>query len=200
MKTNTLFAALIVTASLAIGGSAKAEDIAKPAPAPAVADNPPDASSTDEPSVIDHVVYLAKLPTPDELVKGADAKGTPILRMDQTSDRIVVVYQYSGGRTVTFAYTLLSSSNAPAPVASGKNTDYRVATPTPAPPVTRTTTVVYQDPDVVYYQPRVRYYDPAWDFWTPLAIGVGLGWGFGGHGHYHGGYGGGWHGHGGYHH
>lgn len=190
MKTNTLFAALILTGGLAMSASAKADDIVKPSPMPAATESSSDRSSADEPTVIDHVVYLAKLPTPDELVKGADTKGTPILRMDQTSDRIVVVYQYSGGRTVTFAYTLISSPNAPTPTAS------RVVTPTPAPPVTRTTTVVYQDPDVVYYEPRVRYYDPAWDFWTPLAVGIGLGWGFGGHG-YHGG---GWHGHGGWHH
>jgi len=193
MKTNTLFAALILAAGLSAGASLKAEEAAKPLPVPPVADSP-DQSSADEPTVIDHVVYLAKLPTPDELVKGADAKGTPILRIDQTTDRIVVVYQYAGGRTSTFAYTLLSSSNPPAPVAS-RNAEYRVVTPTPAPPVT-TTTVVYQQPDVVYYEPRVRYYDPAWDFWAPLAVGVGLGWGFGGHGHYHGG----WHGHGGWHH
>lgn len=198
MKTTTLFAALILAAGLATGASAKADEVAQPSPAPAVTDASADQNSAEEPTVIDHVVYLAKLPTPAELVKGADAKGTPILRMDQTVDRIVVVYQYSGGRTVTFAYTLLSaSSRGQAPtVSSNTSTDYRVVTPTPAPPVTRTTTVVYQDPDVVYYEPRVRYYDPAWDFWTPLAVGVGLGWGFGGHGHYYGG----WHGHGGWHH
>src|SRR4051812_8127763 len=189
MKTNTLFAALILLTGSTIGISAKADEVVKPAPMP-----PATESTADEPTVIDHVVYLAKLPTPDELVKGADAKGTPILRMDQTADRIVVVYQYSGGRTATFAYALLSSSNAPAPVAS-RNTNYRVVTPSPAPTVAQTT-VVYQEPEVVYYEPRVRYYDPAWDFWTPLAVGVGLGWGFGGHSHYHGG----WHGHGGWRH
>src|SRR3954469_23998563 len=109
MKTNTLFAALILVSGFSAGASLKAEEVAKPSPAPAVADSE-DRSATDEPTVIDHVVYLAKLPTADELVKGADAKGTPILRMDQTADRIVVVYQYSGGRTATFAYTLISSS------------------------------------------------------------------------------------------
>ncbi len=196
MKTNTLFAASLLAVGLTAGISAKADDVARPAPAPAVASMPSDSGSTDEPTVIDHVVYLAKLPTPDDLVKGADAKGTPILRMDQTTDRIVVVYQYSGGRTATFAYTLLSASaNAPAPTA---NSQYRVVTPSPAPRVAPTTTVVYQQPDVVYYEPRVRYYDPAWDFWTPLAVGIGLGWGFGGHGHYYGG--GHGYGHGGWHH
>lgn len=194
MKTNTLFAALILLTGSAIGTSAKADEIVKPTPMPAATDSP-ERSAVDEPTTIDHVVYLAKLPTADELVKGADAKGTPILRMDQTTDRIVVVYQYSGGRTATFAYALLSSS-AQAPVATRSTTsDYRVVTPSPAPAV-RQTTVVYQEPDVVYYEPRVRYYDPAWDFWAPLAVGVGLGWGFGSHGHYHGG----WHGHGGWHH
>jgi len=197
MKTNTLLAALVFGVGLTAGALVKAEEAAKPAPVPTAGANiANDVGMADETTVIDHVVYLAKLPTPDELVKGADAKGTPILRMDQTSDRIVVVYQYSGGRTSTFAYTLLSSSHPPAPAPRNAGTEYRVVTPTPAPAVAPSTTVIYEQPDVVYYEPRVRYYDPVWDFWTPLAVGVGLGWGFGGHGHH---YHGGWHGHGGWH-
>jgi hypothetical protein len=198
MKTKTLFPALSLVAALALCGSAKADEIVKPTAAPAVSEGPEHAS-VDEPAVIDHVVYLAKLPSPDELMKGAELKATPILRMDQTADRIVVVYQYAGGRTVTFAYTLLSkTASAGTPVVSqNSNATYQVVTPSPAPRPT-TTTVVYSDPDVVYYTPRVRYYEPAWDFWTPLAVGVGLGWGFGSHGHGH--YSGGWHGHGGWRH
>ena len=197
MKTNTFFPALLLIAGLATGTTALADNIVKPTAAPVLSDGSGRAS-VDEPAVIDHVVYLARLPTPDELVKGAELKATPILRMDQTNDRIVVVYQYGGGRTVTFAYTLLSAagsssaSGTPAPA----GVEYRAVSPTP--PAPATTTVVYSEPDVVYYTPRVRYYDPAWDFWTPLAVGIGLGWGFGGHGHGWGG--GGWHGHGGWHH
>jgi hypothetical protein len=200
MKTNTLFAAFMFAVGV-VGTSALAEDIVKPTPPPAVPANS-DRNSVEEPAVIDHVVYLARLPTPDELVKGAELKATPIVRMDQTTDRIVVVYQYAGGRTATFAYTLLSTAGSSrAPVApQGASPNYSVVSPPPPP---SSSTVVYAQPapDVVYYAPSVRYYDPAWDFWTPLAVGIGLGWGFGGHGGWHGG-GGGWHGggHGGWHH
>ncbi len=182
MKSITLLPALLLTVAVS-GLPALAQDKASPAPAetPGIA----------EPATIDHVVYLAKLPTPAELMKGAEAQATPILRMDQTGDKIVVVYQYAGGRTVTFAYTLLSSAgSAPAPLATSNATYTVISAPPP------TSTVVYTQPPAVYYTPSyVRYYDPAWDFWAPLAIGVGLGWGFGGHGGWHGGYhGGGWHG------
>ena len=196
MKTNSWLAALLLVVGLT-GTAAFSDEIVKPSRAPAVASGS-EANSVDEPGVIDHVVYLAKLPSPDELVRGAELKATPIVRMDQTADRIVVVYQYAGGRTVTFAYTLLStagSGRAPA-APTNSNVTYSSVTPPPPPPAT-TTTVVYSDPDVVYYSPRVRYYDPAWDFWAPFAVGVGLGW-IGGHGHGYGG--GGWHGHGGWHH
>lgn len=204
MKTSIFFPALVLAVGLTAGVSASASDVVKPSPAPVVADSS-EHNSVDEPAVIDHVVYLAKLPSPDELMKGAELKGTPIVRMDQTADKIVVVYQYAGGRTVTFAYTLLSATGSrsepqpqsqagAAPVTSSSN--YQVVSPTyVAPPPT----VVYTDPDV-YYAPSVRYYDPAWDFWTPLAVGIGLGWGFGGHSYYHGGWhGGGFHGGGGWH-
>jgi hypothetical protein len=201
MKTKTLFPALLVIVGLA-GTSALAEDIVKPTVAPAVSAGS-DRNAVEEPAIIDHVVYLARLPTPDELVRGAELKATPIVRMDQTTDRIVVVYQYAGGRTVTFAYTLLSTAGSSrAPVAVSSNANYTVVAPPPPPPVT--TTVVYAEPGTVYYAPSVRYYDPAWDFWTPLAVGIGLGWGFGGHygyghGYSHGYGGGGWHGgHGGH--
>lgn len=203
MKTSLFFPALVLAVGMTAGVPASASDVVKPSPAPAVADDS-QQNSIDEPAVIDHVVYLAKLPSPDELMKGAELKGTPIVRMDQTADKIVVVYQYAGGRTVTFAYTLLSTTGSrtqpqpqagAAPVTSSNNE--QVVSPTY---VTPPPTVVYTEPDV-YYAPSVRYYDPAWDFWTPLAVGVGLGWGFGGHSYYHGGWhGGGWHGGGSWHH
>ena len=187
MKSITLLPAVLLTIAVATM-PALAQDKVSSAPVAAA-----DPQSIAEPAAIDHVVYLARLPTPAELMKGAEAQATPIVRMDQTSDRIVVVYQYAGGRTVTFAYTLLSSTySSPAPLATSTATYTVVSAPPP------TTTVVYTQPQTVYYTPRyARYYDPAWDFWAPLAIGVGLGWGFGGHGGWH--HGGGWHG-GGWHH
>ena len=150
---------------------------------------------TGEPAVINHVVYLAKLPTPAELMKGAELQGIKIARIDQTTDRMVVAYEYSGGRTVTFAYTLLTAVAAyPAPAAGAATPPATVVYSQPAP----ATQVVYTQPSTVYYTPRyVSYYDPAWDFWGPLALGVGIGL-IGGHdggwhGGWHGGHGGGWH-------
>ncbi len=188
MKTTYLFPAALLAAAIS-GAPALAQDSSSPVAAPAV--------SVAEPAVINHVVYLARLPSPAELMKSAESQATPITRMDQTTDRIVVTYQYAGGRTVTFAYILLSSAaSAPAPLAMEAG-----AMPNSPQVVVRaqspTTTVVYAQPDTYYYSPGyVRYYDPAWDFWAPLALGVGLGW-IGGHGH--GGWHGGGHGHGGWH-
>lgn len=181
MKTTILF--LLAVVGLA-APSVIAEEVVEPTSETVSTETANDA--IEEPAVVDHVVYLAKLPTPAELMRAAELKATPIVRMDQTVDRIVVVYQYAGGRTVTFAYTLLSaagSSSAPTGSRSSE-ANYSVVTPTPAPPPP---TVIYTEPETIYYTPRVRYYDPAWDFWAPFALGIGLGWGFGDHG---------WHGHG----
>ena len=192
MKSMNYLSAVILAAVVAGPLSAAAQENA--APAPAATPAPAPAMNVAEPAVIDHVVFLARLPTPTELMKGAETQGTPIARMDQTADRMLVVYQYAGGRNVTFAYTLLSSAgSAPAPVAQpAAATTYAVVG------ATAPTTVVYNEPErVVYYSPSpryVRYYDPAWDFWAPFAVGVGFGW-LGGHGGYHGG----WHGGGGHH-
>ncbi|MEO6996234.1 MAG: hypothetical protein ABI273_21705, partial [Lacunisphaera sp.] len=149
MKTSYLFPALVLAVGMTAGVSASASDIVKPSRPPVVADTS-GQNPVDEPAVIDHVVYLARLPSPDELMKGAESKGTPIVRMDQTADKIIVVYQYGGGRTVTFAYTLLATAassplqpqpQAAAPVTSSSN--YQVVSPTyvttPAPTVIYTT-------------------------------------------------------------
>ena len=155
-----------------------------------------------EPAVINHVVYLAKLPTPAELIKGAEVQGIKIARIDQTTDRMVVAYEYSGGRTVTFAYTLLTAvASYPVPAVSTGTVPAPAGTvvysqPAPA------TQVVYAQPGTVYYAPQYAYasYNPAWDLWAPLAIGVGIGWYggyYGGHGGYYGGHGGYYGGHGG---
>ena len=184
MKSMNYFSAFALAASVASTSVAIAQD--NPGQAPAAA-----LQSVAEPAVIDHVVYLARLPSPAELMKSAESQGTPIARMDQTADRILVVYQYAGGRNVTFAYTLLSAAgSAPAPTGQPVST----ATYTTAPAAVPTSTVVYTQPETVYYSPRyVRYHDPAWDFWAPFAIGVGFGW-LGGHGGgWHGGYHHGWH-------
>jgi hypothetical protein len=192
MKTSSLFPAILLAVAV-LGTTTLAQDNSTPVPA---------AQASAAPTVINGFVYVAKLPTPTQLLKDAEAEGLTIGRMDQSADRIVVVYQYPDGRTRTFAYTpAAAQGSAPvvqaAPLATA-NATYTVVSAPPPPP---TTTVVYVDPSPVYYSTRYyRSYDPAWDFWAPLSLGIGLGWVSGGqhswygHGGHHS-----WHGHGGWH-
>jgi hypothetical protein len=184
MKTLPLIPAVIVAVALSAPG-VFAEDVTPVSPAPAA---------------VDHVVYLAKLPTPAELIKGAERQRSTIERIDQTSAQITVTYRYSSGRQVTFSYALLSAVAADVPVlkpAPAESLENGTVAPPPPPP----TTVVYASPPppAVYYKRPVRYYDPAWDWVAPLAVGVSLGWVWhGGHDHHypgwHGGHRGYWHG------
>jgi hypothetical protein len=195
MKAINLSAVLVAAAFAGTAAIAQTSP-ATAAPSPAGVSAAPQNAA---PVAINGFVYVDKLPTPTQLTSEAEAEHLTITRMDQSANRIVVVYQYPDGRTRTFAYsTVAPTGNDQVVTAAPANTataTYTMVAPPPAP----TTTVVYAQPapSVVYYDsPRyVRCYDPAWDFWAPLAIGVGLGWGFGGHGGWHGGF----HGHGGWH-
>ena len=182
MKTNFLLP-VVLLAAVVSAPLALAQDAAAPAP-------PAPATNVSTLPVVNHLVYLAKLPTPAELMKGAAAQGSTITRIDQTSDSVVVVYQYASGRTDTFGYTLLSAATT---TENPGQVSVQPGAPAPAPtvvyaqPVPQTTTVIYRDSEPIYYTPRyVRYYDPVADFWGPLALGVGIGW-IGGHDSWHGG-------------
>jgi len=191
MKTTTLLPAALL-AAIVSGSAAVAQENATVAPSPAPAVQAPQQAAP-APIKVSGYVYVAKLPTPTQLLKDAEAEGLTIGRMEQGADRLLVVYQYPNGSTRAFVYTTSTAAvAATAPLTSQLSTaTYSVVSAPPG-------TVVYTTPapDVYYSPSYVRYYDPAWDFWAPLAIGVGLGWGFGGHGGWHGG----WHGHGGWHH
>jgi hypothetical protein len=197
MKTSFLVPAALLAAAI-LSPLALAQNNGTAAPGAAV-------SAAPENIAIDHVIYLARLPAPAELVQGAEAQHAKIDRMDQSSDRIVVSYSYANGRTVTFAYTLLSAIGAqPATTFTTGQPAVGPGAVTYAAAPSQPSTVVYTSPQQVYYTPAYStYYDPVWDFWAPLAVGVGLGWGW--HGGWHGGgwHGGGWHGggswHGGHH-
>lgn len=187
MKTLPFIPAAVVAVALSVL-PVFAEDAAPVSPAPAA---------------VDHVVYLAKLPTPAELIKGAGQQHTTIERIDQTSAQITVTYQYSSGRKVTFSYALLSAVAADVPVLTPAPTEslenVTAAPPPPRPPPSTTVVYTTPPPPVVYYERPVRYYDPAWDWVAPLAVGVSLGWVWhSGHDHYrhgwHGGHRGYWHG------
>ncbi|MEI7567637.1 MAG: hypothetical protein WCJ10_07345 [Opitutaceae bacterium] len=176
MKTTALFSSFLLAASL-VSSSVLAQENA---PAPA-------SAAPLAPVTLNGVVAVEKLPTPTSLLKDAEAEGLTILRMEQTPDRMIVVYQYPDGSTRAFAYTTTVEVAAATPVRStalSKATYTVVAEPAPAPAVVyaQPETIYYTQREPVYYSPRyIRAYDPAWDFWTPLAVGVGLGWGFGGH-------------------
>ena len=177
MKTITLILAVAVT-----GSSALAQDKPSAARAPAIVTNTP--ASLNGPGAIKQFVYLARLPTPTELISEAQAQGMTISRIEQSDDRLVVVYQYADGSSQTYAYKLLASAaGSPAATPTVENMTV-VSAPPPR--------VVYVEPETVYYpSPRyVRYYDPAWDFWAPVSFGINLGWHSGG-GYYRGGYRGG---------
>jgi len=100
MKTSTLFPTVLL--ALAVSGSmALAQDTSAPAPAAMTIAQP----TSPAPAVINGYVYVAKLPTPTQLLKDAEAEGLTIARMEQSADRMIVVYQYPNGSTRTFAYT-----------------------------------------------------------------------------------------------
>jgi hypothetical protein len=205
MKTKYLIPAVLLAAAVA-GSTALAQDNSGAASTPANA-------QVAAPTPVNGVVYVEKLPTATQLTKDAESEGLSIVRIDQSAERVLVVYKYPNGTARTFAYTTseggtaaptMTQAAAPATsaasytvVSAPQQSPNTVVYASPAP------TVIYTNPAPVYYAPGyATYYDPAWDFWAPLAIGVGLGWGFHGGGYYHGGYhGGGWHGGGhGWHH
>lgn len=162
--------ALLVAASFAATVVHAQNNPAPTASAPAV-------TAPAAPGAIDGFVYVEKLPSPTQLLSDAEAEHLTVVRMEQSADRILVVYRYPNGQTRAFAFsTALPSGPAPAtPAGANPQVVYTVAEP------------------VYYYGPPryVRYYDPVWDFWAPLSIGIGLGWGFGGYHHVHHGHG--WH-------
>jgi hypothetical protein len=137
---------------------------------------------------IDHMVYLSFLPEPAELMKDAEAAGLKVLRLDKTSDKVVVSYQYPDGHTATLGYALLSSAGNGDRVSNRTQVTERVVVSTE------------RDPEIVYverpYRTNVIYRDYYDDFWPPLVLGLGLGWATSWHGggHYYGGYHGGYHG------
>ena len=182
MKTLTLLLAVAITGSTVL---AQSNPSAAPAP----------ANTAASPAVIKQFVYLAKLPTPAELISDAQAQGITVSRIEQNDDRIVVSYQYSDGTSQTYAYKLLSSAGGATATAPAVENMTVVSAPPPPP------RVVYVEREPVYYSgPRyVRYYDPVWDFWAPVSLGINLGWHSGG-GYYRSGFSGGHDRHGGHRH
>jgi len=178
--------AVALLAFLAFGLNARAFDEATTVPAA-------DTASVSAVPEINHMVYLSFLPEPADLMADAKNNGLTILRLDRTSDRVVVTYKYPDGHTATLGYTLISAAGQADRVAAMNR------------PVERSKPVVVtREPEIIYvdrpYRSRVIYRDAVDDFWLPLTVGFGLGWvtNHHSHGYYRGGFrgshhGGGWH-------
>lgn len=202
MKAPSFLSAVLLATTVA-GSSVLAQDsnptTSSPAPVTAPA----------APTVVHGVVYVEKLPTPTSLLKDAEAEGLTIIRMEQSPDRLIVVYQYPSGATRAFAYTTTvtaATMTAASPAAQSNRLSSATYTLVSAPPPNvqvvypEPPTVYYEQPATIYYPPRyTRYYEPVWNGWAPLALGLGIGlsWHHGGyydgyHGGHYDGHHGGW--------
>ena len=150
MKTTLLLPAVFLAAAFA-GSTALAQDNSGAANA-----NTQVVAASAAPVVINGLVYVAKLPTATQLTKDAEDEGLSILRIDQSADRVLVVYKYPNGSTRTFAYTT-SENGTPATVVTQAAPAMSSATYTvvSAPPQAGNT-VVYTTP-----APTVFYTEPA---------------------------------------
>ena len=108
------------------------------------------------------IIYIPRLPTPAELSNAAAAQGLTIAKMEQTSDHITVVYEYSNGQTNTICYQLLSTAGvATAPGAPAPASSATAVVPA------STTTVVYPDPGTITTTPI--YYPWGWPWYGPVS-------------------------------
>jgi hypothetical protein len=180
MKTKLITVFLVAGSGLlpaAVAQSSRSVSSTVP-DAPTVA-NAPVAPSAPRVSAIptttgpNQVVYTAQLPEVQELTDAAAAKGTTILRVEQTPSEILTTYRFSNGQESVVAYRLLP--------AAGSASTSRVVIP-PPPPV-----VYVPSPRVIYYD-SFRSYDP-WFWHSPISFRIGLGF-HGGHHHHR------WHHHG----
>ena len=154
LKTAVPILALAAIGLTTTGAYAQAPAPATPAPAPT------------------ELVYLPQLPTVASLVSSAKAEGVTIVKIDQKSSEIDVVYKDANGMTSMVSYQLLPAAE--------------VATAPGAPAAQHA--VVYQaGPPLYYYDPYYygEYYP--WYWYAPIGLsfrfGGYRGWGGYGHGH-----------------
>lgn len=176
MKTNSIITAVVFTTTLFATG-AVAQTTAQTTAAPVAPTTTPAAivAPASPMPAPNSIIYIPRLPTPAELSNAAAAQGLTIAKMEQTSDHITVVYQYSNGQTNTISYQLLSAAGVA--TAPGTPAPAAVTAMVPA----STTTVVYPDAGYYYYDPF--YYPWGWPWYAPVSLSLGFGYGHFGYGH-----------------
>ena len=129
------------------------------------------------------LVYLPQLPTVGSLVSTAKAEGVTIVKIDQKSSEVDVVYKDVNGMTNLVSYQLLPAAEAAA-------TQAPAAVSTPGAPAAQRTVVYQAGPPAYYYDPYYygEYYP--WYWYAPIGLSFRFGGyrGWGGHGGW-GGYG-----------
>jgi hypothetical protein len=160
--------AVPILALAAIGLTTAGAYAQAPGPAPAPATPAPAPTE---------LVYLPQLPTVASLVGTAKAEGVSIVKIDQKSSEIDVVYKDANGLTNIVSYQLLPSAET--------------AAPAPGAPAAQRSVVYQAGPPVYYYDPYYygEYYP--WYWYAPIGLsfrfGGYRGWGgWGGHGYGHG--------------
>lgn len=179
MNSRKLLLTLGLAASLA-GVAAVAQE--NP-PEPQAVSGP--AAEIAAPAPADRVVYSTQLPSVPQLMQMAQAQGTTVLNVNQTSAEVTVTYRLANNSTRTVSYQLLPTPTTTA--TSAEPVTPSVQSPPPAPEPVQIVEVPAPETRVVYrYYDR---YDPFYDdpfYWprrAPISVNLGFGWDFG-HRHY----------------
>lgn len=176
MNSRKLLVTLGVAASLA-GVAALAQENA-----PESQNAPAPAAEISSPARADRVVYSIQLPSVPQLMQMAQAQGTTVLNVNQTSAEITVTYRLADNSTRTVSYQLLPAQATTA--TSAEPITPVVQTPPPPPPAPVQIVEVPAPETRVIYRYYDRY-DPFFDdpfYWprrAPVSVHLGLGWDFG---------------------
>ena len=190
MKTKIITAVVAASGLMSAAVAQSSASVSNRVPdAPTVADAPvvPVATRAEASRTTtgpNQVVYTAQLPSAQQLTDAAVAKGTTILKIEQTPSEMMTTYRFSSGQESVVAYRLLPAAGS---VSSSTSTSTVVVSQPPS--------VVYvPSPRVVYYNSYPYYYPWYWNAPISLSFGFGYygGYGYyGGHHHHHGGHHGG---------
>jgi hypothetical protein len=177
MKTKIITAAVAASGLMSAAVAQSSASVSSRVPdAPTVADAAvvplaarADASRTRTgPS---QVVYTAQLPSAQQLTDAAAAKGSTILKIEQTPAEMMTTYRFSNGQESVVAYRLLPAAGS---ASNSASTSTVVAPSAPS--------IVYvPSPRVVYYDSYPYYYPWYWN--PPISVSFGFGY-YGGYGYY----------------
>lgn len=179
----------IVTALMAAGGLISATFAQSSA---SVSNSVPDAPTVADAPVVqvaarvdatrtttgpNQVVYTAQLPSAQQLTDAAAAKGTTILKIEQSPSEMMTTYRFSSGQESVVAYRLLPAAGS---VSNSTSTSTVVVPPSPSVVYVPSPRVVYYDSYRSYY-PYYPYYPWYWN--PPISLSIGFGY-YGGYGYY----------------